>query len=98
MSYTNLNAHIVFSTRERRPFLNAETMERLAPYIGGILRDKGAVMLAANGPADHIHIVATLPATAAPADIMRTVKAVSSKRMLRSPLRGFCVFVLPTGG
>jgi len=79
MSYTSLNHHIVFSTKERRPFLKADTMSRLVPYLGGIIRDDGGTMLKANGPADHIHVIVTLPATLALADVLRTVKSVSSK-------------------
>jgi len=79
MSYTNLNYHIVFSTKDRRALLNAETMSRLVPYLGGILRDGGGTMLRANGPADHIHVVATLPPTTALSDVLRIVKAASSR-------------------
>ena len=78
MSYTNLNYHIVFSTKERHPWLNRDVMSRLVPYVGGTIRDEGGSMLKANGPSDHIHVVAILPATLALADVLRTAKSASS--------------------
>jgi len=36
MSYTNLNYHIVFSTKNHTPFLDDSQMSRLFEYIGGI--------------------------------------------------------------
>ena len=79
MSYTSLDYHIVFSTREREPSLEADHLERLASYLGGIIRESGGALLGANGPADHIHLVVSLPPTLALADLLRTLKATSSK-------------------
>ena len=79
MSYVSLNYHIVFSTKERRPFLHAEIMSELVPYLGGAIGDLGGTMLKANGPHDHIHIVTMLSPTLAVADCMRSIKANSSK-------------------
>ena len=47
MSYTQLNYHLVFSTKDRRPWLGPEVMPPLREYLGG-------QMLAANGPGDHV--------------------------------------------
>jgi hypothetical protein len=38
-TYTNLLYHIIFSTKERRPFINPALRDELHPYIGGIIRD-----------------------------------------------------------
>ena len=48
MSYFNLNVHIVFSTKDRRPWLRGEAGERLVKYMGGIIRELGGRMLAAG--------------------------------------------------
>lgn len=74
-TYTNLLKHIVFSTKERRPFLNAEVKPRLFAYMGGIMRQEKCVALIINGPADHVHILASLSPTIAPAKLIATVKA-----------------------
>ena len=41
-SFGCLHVHIVFSTKNREPFLTPELTLRLYPYIGGILRNIGA--------------------------------------------------------
>ena len=79
MSYTNLHHHIVFATKNRRAMLIHRIMEQLLPYMGGIIRNLDGTMLAANGPEDHLHILATLPPTIAPCDFIRDIKASTSK-------------------
>ena len=79
MSYTNLQYHIVFATKQRRPFLTGERLSRTCEYIGGIIREQGGQMLAANGTADHVHVATVATATVAVSDLLRTVKANSSR-------------------
>lgn len=74
-TYTNLLEHIVFSTKERRPFLDAEVKPRLFAYMGGIFRQEQCPAHIINGPADHVHILASLSPTIAPAKLIATVKA-----------------------
>ena len=78
MSYTCLHYHIVFATKERRPFVDEAMMPRLAQYIGGIIRGFGGKLLQCNGPGDHIHLAALLPATRGLADMIRDIKSNSS--------------------
>lgn len=77
-TFTNLLTHIIFSTKDRMPTLEPNLKERLFPYMGGIFRELGATPLLINGPTDHVHILAVLPAKLAPAEIMNKVKANSS--------------------
>ena len=77
-TYTCLLEHIIFSTKERRPFLDAALKERLFPYMGGIVRELGGVALSINGPTDHVHILASLPPTIAPSEFVGKLKANSS--------------------
>ncbi|HUT92479.1 MAG TPA: transposase [Thermoguttaceae bacterium] len=79
MSYTRFQSHLIFSTKQRQPWLYADTMPRLVHYIGGIIRGLGGTLIEGNGPEDHIHLAAILPATRAPSDVLRDVKALSSK-------------------
>jgi REP element-mobilizing transposase RayT len=78
MSYTNLGYHIVFATKERRPFLTGDVMPRLVKYIGGIIRMQEGVLVEANGPEDHIHLVASLTPKFAISDCLRELKANST--------------------
>lgn len=78
-TYTNLLYHIIFSTKDRRPFIGSEFREDLHPYIGGIIRDFRGEPIEIGGVADHVHILAKLPATLAVADALRLIKSNSSK-------------------
>ena len=40
-TFSCLNVHCVFSTKERVPILNPEIRERLWPYLGGIAKQNG---------------------------------------------------------
>ncbi len=71
MSYTSLQYHIVFSTKERRPFINAELRGRLIEYIGGIIRGLNGKLLEANGPEDHLHLAVSASAQSGLADLVR---------------------------
>ena len=79
MSFINLNYHLVFSTKERRPLITPDLLPRLTQYIGGIIRASGGMMLAGNGPADHLHIAAILDQNLALKDVLGKVKTNSSK-------------------
>ncbi|HEV8131130.1 MAG TPA: IS200/IS605 family transposase [Acidobacteriota bacterium] len=58
---TDLIAHIVFSTKNRHPFIDAELKDRLFPYLGGIVRQLGGKCLIVNGVADHVHLLVHYP-------------------------------------
>jgi len=76
---TNLLVHVVFSTKGHEPIVSDELRARLYPYMGGILRRDGAEALAIGGTADHIHLAIKIKSDRALSDLVRTVKANSSK-------------------
>ena len=78
MSYTCLFYHIVFSTKERRPFLSEELLARACQYMGGIVRNLKGQMLKANGAADHVHLAAVIHPSAAVAEFVGKVKSNST--------------------
>ncbi len=78
MSYTSLFYHIVFSTKDRRPFLSDDTLSRTCPYMGGIARKLKCQLLLANGVSDHVHLAAVVHPTVAIADFIGKVKSNSS--------------------
>jgi len=78
-TYTNLLYHIIFSTKERRPFINPKLCAELHPYIGGIIRDLKGEPIEIGGVEDHIHFLAKLPPTLALSDALREIKSNSSK-------------------
>jgi len=81
MSYTSLNYHIVFSTKGRRPFLSDETVKTACRYIGGILRNHKGCLLTSNGMPEHVHLAVSLHPGTCLSDLLREIKAGSSKWM-----------------
>ena len=77
-SFTNLIFHIVFSTKNRQPLITDESKPRLYEYIGGILRNKGGILLAIGGMNDHIHVLAKLRPDESLSNVLRDLKANSS--------------------
>ena len=78
-TYTSFLVHIIFSTRDRQPYLDGDVGARVFAYMGGILRELGSTALLINGPGDHVHGLVTLPSTVSLSDLMRTLKTNSSR-------------------
>jgi putative transposase len=78
-SFAYLLVHVIFSTKNRAPDLSPELTTRLFPYMGGIVRECKGTALIVNGPADHVHLLLSIPATTSVADMLRVLKANSSR-------------------
>ncbi|MCI0360097.1 MAG: transposase [Planctomycetaceae bacterium] len=69
----------MWGTADREPLIRKSWRDDLHGYIGGILRNKKAKLVAAGGIEDHIHVLASLPATVSLAEIAGAMKANSSR-------------------
>ncbi len=78
-AYTQNFYHLVFSTQHRQPLITLDLESRLFPFIGGILRDLRCQLLAINGMPDHIHLLIRYRADLSHSDMVRHIKARSSK-------------------
>ena len=78
-TFTNLLYHIVYSTKHRRETIATEWQADLYAYIGGIIKERDGISLEIGGMPDHIHILAKLSPKLAIMDVLRDIKAVSSK-------------------
>ena len=78
-TYSQILLHVVFSTKQRRTYITPEIQERLYAYVGGIIRAEKAILYAIGGMADHVHILLRWRTDGAISDLMRTVKARSSR-------------------
>jgi putative transposase len=78
-TFTNLLAHLIFSTKNRMPHINQELKPQLFAYMGGILRELHGSALLINGTTDHVHLLVRLPPTIALADALRVLKTNSSR-------------------
>jgi len=77
-SYTSLLTHVVFSTKDRKPFIDATLESRLFPYFGGVLRQLGGKLYTVNGVEDHVHLLVELPPALAVAEAVRKIKGGST--------------------
>lgn len=78
-SLSKVILHIIFSTKNREPWLDRDVRPRMHAYVATICRDLNAEALLVGGVADHLHIVTTLPRTLSQAAMVETVKKTSSK-------------------
>ena len=82
-SLSQVILHIVFSTKERRPWLNPEIRPRLHAYLATLCRDCGCEAYRVGGAADHVHIAARLDRTITQADLLEKIKKTSSAWLKR---------------
>jgi putative transposase len=71
--------HFVWGTANREPLIRKSWRDRLHGYIGGVLANKKATLLAAGGIEDHIHVLASLPATLSLSEAASAMKSNSSR-------------------
>jgi putative transposase len=73
--------HLVFSTKCRKPYLQANTRVEMFSYLGGVIRGLEGVPIIVGGWVDHVHILAKLKTTHQLSEFMREVKSRSSKHI-----------------
>ena len=78
-THLSLHYHIVFSTKDRHPFIVEAWRSRLHEYLGGLVRAATGVPEAVGGPADHVHMLVGLRATQALAPFVQDIKQTSSR-------------------
>lgn len=71
--------HVVFSTKERRPFLDPDTRPKLHAYLATVARNAGCEAYRVGGVADHVHLAIRLSRTITIAELIETLKTSSSK-------------------
>jgi len=79
-SLSKLWTHLIFSTKNRYPFLaDPHIREDTHKYIAGILRKQDCPTLLVGGVADHVHALFALSKNHSIAEIVYEVKRGSSK-------------------
>ena len=86
-TYTNLLYHIVFSTKNRLPLISTAFRDELHRYVGGIVHGEGGILLAIGGVPDHLHLLVKFKPTITVSDMLRRIKANSSKWINEEKLR-----------
>ena len=78
-TFSQIYIQIVFSVKGRQSLINDAWKEELYKYICGIVLAKGQKVYAIGGVADHIHILVSIRPDISISELVRDVKANSSK-------------------
>ena len=78
-TFSRILLHVIFSTKERRNSLFRDMRGDLLGYVQGIVRNEGAHLMAVNAIEDHLHLLLAARPVHAPAELVKTIKANSSR-------------------
>jgi len=78
-SLSKIYLHVIFSTKDRRADILPRYKEELHDYFGGTLNAIGCQSIIVGGMADHIHMLFCLSRTKSIADVVKEVKANTTK-------------------
>jgi REP element-mobilizing transposase RayT len=78
-TYASNFIHCIFSTKDRKPLINADRKTELYAYLGGIARSEGFTLVAAGGTANHVHLLFILPAQHPLSRAVQKLKGSSSR-------------------
>src|SRR5260370_24530153 len=78
-SLSSILIHLIFSTKNREPFITPAIEGELHPYMATIFRDHKSPSLVIDGKSDHVHILFVLGRAITVADLVEEVKNGSSK-------------------
>ena len=78
-TYTQLYTHIVFAVKGRQRLIPKQYKEALHQYITRIITNKKQTVIRINSMPDHIHILVGMTPDIALSDLVRDIKANSSK-------------------
>ena len=71
--------HLVFSTKNRHPYLSDPTIrQEMHAFLGGTSKTLGCTPVIVGGMEDHVHILAHLTTTLSVADWIKELKRASS--------------------
>lgn len=77
-SLSKVLLHIVFSTKNRQPWLTDGVRSKMHAYLAGACRNQGSEAHRVGGTQDHIHIACTLPRTLTISKLLEEIKRSSS--------------------
>ena len=78
-SLSNILLHLIFSTKDRYPWLETGIREKTHAFIAGAARQCGCEAYRVGGVADHVHLAIGLSRTLAVADLVKEIKTASNK-------------------
>ena len=95
-SLSNLLTHIVFSTKDRTPVLDATVRPALHAYLATVARNLDCECFRVGGVADHVHLAVRLSRTLTMAKLIEELKT-SSSRWLKTQSPALAAFAWQRG-
>ena len=80
-THQQLLYHVVFSTKNRKPYLTDGFREEVWAYMAGIAKDLEGFALKVGGYYEHAHLLVRIPAKIAVAHFVGQLKASTSKHI-----------------
>lgn len=80
-SLSRVLVHLVFSTKDREPFIRSEIQGQLHGYVVGVLKNMKSPSVQIGGVEDHVHVLFILSRTLTQAQVVEELKTSSSKWM-----------------
>jgi len=78
-THLSLHYHIVFSTKDRQPFITDSWRSRPHQYLGGLIHAADGIPESIGGVSDHVHLLVGLRATHQLASFVQDIKQSSSR-------------------
>jgi REP element-mobilizing transposase RayT len=78
-THLSLHYHVVFSTKDRHPFIADDWRNRLHEYLGGLIRAADGIPESIGGTMNHVHLLVGLRATHSLASFVQDIKQTSSR-------------------
>jgi len=77
-TYFAVHVHLVFATKNRRPWLSPEVRAGMFAYLASAIRDHGAKAHVVGGYVDHVHALVSPDSGVVVPDLVKEVKRTSS--------------------
>lgn len=78
-TYTQIYIQIVFAVKGRQNLISKENREELHKFITGIITNRGQKLFTVFAMPDHVHILVSMSPNVCISDLVRDIKAGSSK-------------------
>src|SRR5690606_34949841 len=78
-TYTQIYVQIVFAVKGRQNLISKENREELHKYINGIVSNRKQRLYAVFAMPDHVHLLISMSPAMSISDLVRDIKAGSSK-------------------
>src|SRR5215213_9530631 len=74
----SLLLHVIFSTKRRADLIKPEIERDMFAFMAGVLKNKESRLLAANGTANHVHLLISLSKNIALSSLIQELKKSTS--------------------